>query len=119
MKIRPATMSDAKTFFGEGKKFPTMKAWVGEVDGKIEVFAGYMLRGGQWFAFCDITDKGRPYKFPIARQSFKSIKQMRDMGVSYIQAVINKDEPRAAEWMTALGFRKDQSRAGYYVWRAK
>lgn len=59
MQIRPATERDHQVFYGEMPK-DTVRALVGEKDGRIVAFGGYYRWGGGVMIFCDIECELRP-----------------------------------------------------------
>ena len=118
MKVRPATREDIKQFSGFSfPNTPTIKAWVGEVDGKVEGISGFALSHGRWYIFCDLNEKAKPYKMTIAKNAHRVMKEAREMGIRYIYAQIDEDEPRAIAWLGTLGFEPDP-RSSLYRWRS-
>lgn len=95
-----------------------MKAWVGEVDGKIVGMGGLALSHGRWFAFCDLKDEARKYKMAIVRAGRDIMADARSMGIPFVYAEADVDEPMAMKWMRSLGFEIDE-RSGFLMkWRA-
>ena len=116
MHVRPASREDIEAF-SSAKGKPTIKAWVGEVDGRIVGISGFALAGGRWYIFCDLKEEARQYKMTIARNAHRVMAEARAMGIKYIYAQIDKTEPRAIAWLGTLGFEPDP-RSSLYRWRA-
>lgn len=117
MKVRPATREDIEAFSDIPNK-PTLKAWVGEVDGEIVALGGFAFSKGRWFGFCDLKDEARRYKMTIARAAKMIIAEAKKQGIRFIYAEADKDEPSAVRWLTSLGFAVDPRTAFLYRWRA-
>ncbi len=116
MKHRLATQEDLDKFF-HLEKLPTMKAWVGEVDGEPLVLAGVARILGKWFVFCDIKEEARKHKYGIARNGFRLMEELKKMGIKTAYLHVDRTEPTAIAWASTLGFEPDQN-TEYYKWRA-
>ena len=117
MRVRLATKEDIEAF-SDLPSNPTVKAWVGEVDGRIIALAGFAFLKGRWFGFCDLLDEARQYKMTIARAAIKALDAAKRDGVRFVYAEANRDEPGAIRWLTSLGFTVDPRTAYLYRWRA-
>lgn len=115
--VRPATRADIDAFSDMANK-PTVKAWVGEIDGRIIALAGLSLQGGRWIAFCDLTEEARGHKMTIMRTAKRMMDEARAMGLRYVYAEVSKDEPGAVRWLESLGFRLDPRSQYLYRWDA-
>ena len=115
--VRPATREDIESFSDMGNK-PTIKAWVGEVDGRIIGLGGFAFSGGRWLAFCDLTDEARKYKVTIAKCARMALREARKQGIKFIYADADLKEQRSIKWLTRLGFHVDPRSAYLYRWRA-
>ena len=118
LTIRRATREDIEAFSSQPNK-PTLKAWVGEVDGEIIGIGGLAFAHGRWFAFCDVTEEARKYKIGIMRLAKHIMADAQAQGIRYIYADADKNEPKAVAWMTSLGFEIDPRSNRYYRWKAK
>src|SRR3990167_9902397 len=104
--VRLATKADIDAFSDMAGK-PTVKAWAGEVDGKIIGIGGLAFAKGRWFAFCDLTEEARPHKMTIMRTAKRLFAEARRDGIKFIYAEASPDEPRSIEWLSSLGFIVD------------
>lgn len=100
-----------------GDDRPTMKAWVGTVDGTIVGLGGLAFRQGRWIAFCDLTDEARRHKRAIVRTGRCVIDEARRAGHRFIYAKADGNEPMAGRWLESLGFQPDR-KTGLYRWQA-
>lgn len=91
-----------------GQGWPTMRAWVGKVEGEPIALFG-LARGAdaRWYAFFDITDKARPHKKAIVRTGKMLMDEARKMGLRYVYAFPDPREPLAERWLQSLGFEFD------------
>lgn len=113
--IRPATLADIEAFSPTQMK-PTLKAWVGEVDGKIIGLGGFAFSGGRWFGFCDLNEEARKYKLTIARTARMVMEEAKKQGIRFVYAEVDKDIPGAARWLKSLGFSLDPRSLSLYRW---
>lgn len=86
------------------------------MDGKIVLMGGLGFTQGRWFAFCDITDEARKHKVAVARAAIRIFERARSLGIRFIYAKADPDEPTAVRWLTSLGFRPDPRSAELYRW---
>jgi hypothetical protein len=106
--IEKATKEDVEFFSNDAPK-PTMKAFVAKKDGKpIALFGLARELDGRWYAFFDITDEARPYKVTIAKTARKIMDEARKMGLRFVYAVPDEEEPMARKWLERLGFKTDK-----------
>src|SRR3972149_732600 len=117
MLVRPATREDIEGFSDLPNK-PTVKAWVGELDGEIVALGGFAFSHGRWFGFVDLKDEARRYKMTIARAAKRIIAEAREQGIKFVYADADPEEPGAVRWLTSLGFTVDPRTAFLYRWRA-
>jgi hypothetical protein len=115
--VRDANREDLEKFFEQPQKF-TMKAIVGEIDGKIVAVGGVVLKKGRWLGFADITDDAKKYKMRIMRHTKLFIERLRKDGVKYIYVKADPDEPKAIAWITSLGFELDPRSQHLYRWKS-
>lgn len=115
--VRPATKEDIETFAPDREK-PSIRAWVGDLDGEIIALGGVAFTKGRWFAFLDLTERARPYKMTLARAALRFFAEMRKDGIRYIYAEADLDEPTSLRWLTSLGFTLDPRTLHLYRWSA-
>jgi hypothetical protein len=115
--VRPALREDIDAFSDLRNK-PTVRAWVGELDGQLIAMAGFAHQGGRWVAFCDLTEAARPHKMTIMRTAKKIMGEAKSMGIRYLYAEASPDEPGAVRWMASLGFKLDPRSAYLYRWES-
>lgn len=107
VSIEPATPEDIK-LFARDEGHPTLRAWVGKEDGETIALGGLAREAdGRWYAFFDITDKARPHKKQIVRTAKMVMDEARIMGLRYVYAQPDENEPMAIRWMKSLGFDHD------------
>lgn len=117
MHVRAATATDIAAFSDMTGK-PTLKAWVGEVDGQIVGLAGFAFSHGRWYAFCDLREAARAHKVAIVRAGLMILAEARRMGIRYLYAEADPKEPGAVRWLTSLGFALDPRTTYLYRWSA-
>jgi len=105
--VEPATPDDISKF-SMGQGWPTMRAWVSkEEDEPIALFGLARGADARWYAFFDITDKARAHKKTIVRTGKMLMDEARKMGLQYVYAQADENEPLAVRWMKSLGFKLD------------
>jgi hypothetical protein len=114
--VRRATSAELAAL-APGDARPTMKAWVGTVDGRIVGFGGLAFKHGRWIAFCDLSEYARPHRRAIVRAGRSVIAEARRAGHRFVYAHADGDEPMARRWLESLGFQPD-SKTGLYRWQA-
>lgn len=117
MRVRRATREDIERFSELASK-PTVKAWIGEVDGEVVAMAGFALFKGRWLAFCDIADRAKVGKMALARAARRAFDEARKEGVKYVYAEADLTVPGSVRWLMSLGFEHDPRTAYLYRWRA-
>lgn len=101
--LRPATRQDIEEFWGQST--PTLRAWIGEVDGKVIGIGGYAWEG-RWVAFLDLKSEGRKYKKLIVRAGREMVRAADIQGIPYLYAQADGEEELADKWLKRLGFVK-------------
>lgn len=117
MRVRPATRQDIEAFSDVPGK-PTMRAWAGEIDGRVVALGGFAFSNGRWFGFCDLTEEAREHRFTIARAAKQAFEEARRQGIRFIYAEADTKEPGSVKWLTSLGFELDPRTEYLYCWRA-
>jgi N-acetylglutamate synthase-like GNAT family acetyltransferase len=102
--VRPAVRADIEAYH-DLPGAPTIRAVVGEIDGRLVGIGGFALaQGGRWFAFVDLLEEARAHKIAILRAAKRLLAEARRDGIKYIYAETDPGEPRAALWLASLGF---------------
>ena len=114
--LRRATTADIAARPSKSET-PTMKAWVGEIDGRIVGFGGFARINSRWMAFCELSDEARKHKRAIVRAGRQVIDEARRGGHTFIYAKADEDEPMAKRWLASLGFQPD-TKTGLFRWQA-
>ena len=115
VSVRRATRADLEAF-GEMRHKPTVKAWVGEVDGRIIGVGGFYFKDGHWVGFADLKEEARRYKVRFIKVARMAVEDMRLSGHRYIYAEVDPDFPMAPRWIESLGFEMQAS--GLWRWQA-
>jgi len=115
--VRPATREDIEAFSDMQNK-PTVKAWVGEVDGRVVALGGFALQAGRWVAFCDLTEEARLHKMTLMRTGKRVMDEAKKMGIRYIYAEASPQEVGAVRWLESLGFKLDPRSVYLYRWES-
>jgi len=117
--IEPATPEDIGKF-SMGQGWPTMRAWVGRLEGEPIALFG-LARGtdARWYAFFDITDKARPFKKAIVRTGKMLMEEARNMGLRYVYAQADEEEALAVRWLKSLGFEIDPRSQALMRWKSE
>src|SRR5690554_6907351 len=122
--VREANKEDIAAFATPaGVAAPTLRGWVGEVDGKPIGLGGFANCLGRWIGFVDITEEGRDLlkKNVYVRAAFvgaavKALREARRMGIRYLYADADMRFPRADELLEKLGFHVDPRSGKLYRW---
>ena len=115
--IRPSTKDDIETFSDMADK-PTIRAWVGELDGRIIGIGGFAFSHGRWIAFCDLTDEAKKHKMAIMRAGKMALNEARKQGIKFIYAEADLKQTGSIRWLKSLGFELDPRTAYLYRWRS-
>jgi hypothetical protein len=115
--IRAATKQDIESYAGRPSA-QTIRAVVGELDGRIIGIGGMYLQKGRWYGFADIPDECRKYKVSIIRASIRFLADARRSGVRIVYAVRDEGEAGSLKWLTSLGFEIDPRSMIFFRWRA-
>jgi hypothetical protein len=116
-EIERATPDDISKF-SMGQGWPTMRVWVGKVeDEPIALFGLARGADARWYAFFDITDKARAYKKTIVRTGKMLMEEARKMGLFYVYAQVDENEPMAVRWMQSMGFELDPRSQTFMRWK--
>lgn len=115
LTITQAAKADLDTF---GKKYPTVDALVGKLDGKIIAIGGFAWIHNKWFVFLDLMPESRKYKVLLHKTVIDFLKKAKDKGIKYVYADVDPDEPGARRWLKRLGFQPvDMEDGRFYKWR--
>lgn len=116
--VRPATRADIETYAGRPSN-ETIRAFVGELDGKVIAIGGLATVKGRHFAFLDLDEEARGYKMHIMRMALRMMQNASSRGVRFIFAEADQCEPKSDAWLKRLGFKPDPRSQNLYRWRAK
>jgi hypothetical protein len=120
--VREASSSDIATFAGTMKS-PTLRGWVGEVDGKAIALGGLARVQGRWVAFLDVTDEGRDYlksSFAVRKALIRTARMImleaRKQGIRFAFADADMRFPLADKMLERIGFTMDHG-SDVYRWK--
>ena len=116
--VRPATAADLSRFSDMSEK-PTIKAVVGEIDGKLIAVGGFTIIKGRYYAFLDLTDDARKYKIAVGRTARRLFDMAKRDGIKFVYAEVDANEATAKNWLARLGFEPDTRSGVLYRWSAK
>lgn len=116
--VRTATRADVEAFAGKPNR-ETVRAWCGDLDGKVIGIGGIATVRGRHFAFLDLTEEARPYKMHIMRTAIRMLEQASRSGMRFIYAEADTEEPKSVAWLKRLGFEIDPRSKVLYRWKAK
>lgn len=102
--VRRATKADLEAFSDMENK-PTLRAWVGDLDGEIIAIGGLAVFKGRYYAFIDLKPEARQFKIHIMRSAKRMLAEAKRSGIKYIYAECSPVEPKASAWLARLGFR--------------
>jgi hypothetical protein len=119
---RPATREDILAF-SSVVKWPTAKAWIGEIDGEVVALGGFAIIRGRHIGFLDVTEKGREYlekslmvKAAMIRVMVEGLREAKAAGVRYIYAEADTQFPKARELIERMGFHIDPRSQVLHRW---
>jgi RimJ/RimL family protein N-acetyltransferase len=119
---RPATREDILAF-SSVVKWPTAKAWIGEVDGEVVALGGFACIKGRWIGFIDVTEKGREYltkslgvRAAMIRAMMEGMREAKRMGIRYVYAEADTQFPKARELIERMGFHVDPRSPALHRW---
>lgn len=120
--IREATKEDIIAFARDSMA-PTLRGWVGEVDGEVIALGGFALALGRWVGFLDVTEEGRSLlkknmyvRAAMIRAAVTALREARKMGIRYLYARADMNYPRADEMLEKLGFHIDPRTDELHRW---
>lgn len=116
--VRPATRQDVEAFAGKPNA-QTVRAFVGDLDGKIIAIGGVAVVKGRHYAFLDLDEEARGYKMHIMRTALRMMQDASKRGVRFIFAEADQCEPKSDAWLKRLGFETDPRAQNLYRWKAK
>lgn len=116
--IRPATRGDIEAYASKPNA-QTVRAFVGDLDGKIIAIGGIATVKGRHYAFLDLDEEARGYKMHIMRTALRMMQDASSRGVRFIFAEADQGEPKSDAWLKRLGFEADPRSSHLYRWRAK
>lgn len=118
VESRPATREDIEVFYGREGASPTVKAWIGLVDGEPAAIGGFRYEYGCVVAFFDIrSDRLRQAKIAIVKGAKAVMADARANGYRFVYAAMDPNEPTAPRFLTRLGFEQDNLDPSLFVWR--
>lgn len=111
VKIRPATRADFEAWIGEAPQ-QTVRAWIGEVDGRAVAFAGFKLHRNFVEAFSHfVPDHGLPPKtvYRYAKLMFAEMRKYR----LPMWAGADPERPNSGKFLEKIGFTfREKSQTG-------
>jgi hypothetical protein len=121
--VRPANKQDIATF-ARGLKAPTLRGWVGEIDGKALALGGLANMGGRWIAFLDVTEEGRELlkahmsvRKALIRTARMVMDEARKQGVRFCYSEAEMRFPLADKMLERIGFKPDPRSENFYRWK--
>jgi hypothetical protein len=121
--VREATREDIATF-ARGLKAPTLRGWVGEIDGKAVALGGLANMGGRWIAFLDVTDEGRDLlkahmsvRKALIRTARMVMDEARKQGIRFCYSEAEMRFPLADKMLERIGFQPDPRAPDLYRWK--
>lgn len=99
--MRLATAADVRAFYDEPMPY-SMRAYVALLDGKPVALGGITYRQGLLYAFMELKDEIRPYRFSIGRFA-RRLAEIFGPGLPGM-AIADPDEPTAGRLLEWLGF---------------
>lgn len=123
--VRLANNSDIAAFSTPaGVVAPTIKGWVGEVDGERVALGGFALVHGRYMAFLDVTDEGRQLlktslhvRKALIRTARMAMHEARKQGIRFAYAEAEMRFPLADKMLERIGFQPDHRSENLYRWK--
>jgi hypothetical protein len=120
--VRDANQQDIAAF-AKDMTSPTLRGWVGEVDGKVMALGGLAIVGGRHIAFLDVTDEGRNLlksslhvRKALIRTARMVMEDARNRGVRFAFAEAEMKYQLADKMLEHLGFKPDPRAPDLYRW---
>jgi hypothetical protein len=121
--VREASKEDIAAFAAPaGVVAPTIKGWVGEVDGERVALGGFALAHGRWVAFLDVTEEGRELlktsmhiRKALISTARMAMREARKQGIRFAYAGADMRFPLADKMLERIGFHLDPM-ADRYRW---
>lgn len=105
-------------------KAPTLRGWVGEIDGKAVALGGLANTGGRWIAFMDVTEEGRALlksslqvRKALIRTARMVMDEARKQGIRFAYAEAEMRFPLADKMLERIGFQPDPRAENLYRWK--
>jgi hypothetical protein len=121
--VREATHEDIVTF-ARDMKAPTLRGWVGEIDGKAVALGGLANMGGRWIAFLDVTEEGRDLlkahmsvRKALIRTARMVMDEARKQGIRFCYSEAEMRFPLADKMLERIGFQPDPRAPDLYRWK--
>ena len=121
--IREANSQDITTFAGE-MKAPTLRGWVGEIDGNTVALGGLAFQNARWVAFLNVTPEGRQLlqtsmqvRKALIQTARMVMNEARKQGVRFVYAGAEMKYPLADKMLERIGFKPDSRAEQFYVWK--
>lgn len=109
--------------FAKGNAAPTLRGWIGEIDGKPVALGGLALAHGRWIFFLDVTEEGRDFlkknmyvRVAMLRAAVMIMREARAQGIRFVYAKADMAYPRSDELLEKLGFHLDPRTQELYRW---
>ena len=123
--VRDANQQDIAAFATPaGVVAPTIKGWVGEVDGERVALGGFALVGGRHIAFLDVTEEGRALlksslhvRKALISTARMAMREARKQGIRFAYAEAEMRFPLADKMLERIGFQPDHRSANLYRWK--
>jgi hypothetical protein len=113
-EVVPLKHAHLERFYGPSGRHPTVKGIAAFVEGELIAVAGFRYMQGSVIAFCDLTDKARPYKVQMHKYALLLMNEAKTRH-KRIVAICDENEPTSARWLARLGFKPGEGRV--WVWR--
>jgi hypothetical protein len=123
--VREANSQDIAAFaIPAGVVAPTIKGWVGEVDGERVALGGFAVVAGRHIAFLDVTDEGRQLlktslqvRKALISTARMAMHEARKHGIRFCYAEAEMRFPLADKMLERIGFKPDHRSENLYRWK--